>query len=175
MSNIYRKHQHVHVHVRKRVIASDIEYKILPSRLIDLYCRPLRLVRLSLSFPHFPIIDELPVSCADAVSKFVDSEAFFERACSQLCVLGCRTEEHGLCYKRMYFELKAQELFHTHENNLPRAKAEMIFMLKLACAQDFPLGEICAQLPNLNTLEIKYDLVASPRPEAYLECVPRAL
>ena len=121
------------------------------------------------------LFDELPVSCADVVSKFVDSEAFFERACSQLCVLGCRTEEHGLCYKRMYFELKAQELFHTHENNLPRAKAEMIFMLKLACAQDFPLGEICAQLPNLNTLEIKYDLVASPRPEAYLECVPRAL
>jgi len=120
------------------------------------------------------LFNELPVSCAAAVSSFVSSETYYQRACSQLSVLGCRREEHGLSFKRMFFEIAVQDLLQK-STTLSQAVAENIFTLKLsACSHDFPLGEVCAQLPNLNRLDVKYDLASSSHVSS-LERLPRAL
>ena len=120
------------------------------------------------------LFSELPTTSAVRVASFIYSEEFYKRACSQLAVLGCRHEEHGHCFKRMYFELTVQDLL-KKTTTISRAIVENIFTLKLsACSRDFPLDEVCSQLPNLNRLDVKYDL-ASSISRASLESVPRAL
>ena len=116
---------------------------------------------------------ELPVSCAASLAEFLDSELYYKRACSQVAVLGCRIEEHGLSFKRLFCEVTAQELLRTTVN-LSRSIAENIFTLR-ACSHDFPLDQVCSQLPNLNRLDIKYGVATSSHAHARLEAVPRAL
>lgn len=72
------------------------------------------------------LFNELPLSCASKVSSFINSEVFYERACSSLAVLGCRKQEHGLSFKRMYFEVQVEDLL-KQTIALPRGIAENIF------------------------------------------------
>lgn len=119
------------------------------------------------------LFQELPVSCAESVASLIDSELYYKRACSQVSVLGCRKEEH-VSFKRMFFELRVQDLLQT-TINLPRSIAENIYQLKLSVyPRDFPLDEVCSQLPNLNRLDIKYNMATSSH-DSLGERVPRAL
>lgn len=72
------------------------------------------------------LFKELPLACAPTVSSFVNSELFYERACSSLAVLGCRKQEHGMSFKRMYFEVQAEDLLQ-QSITLPRGIAENVF------------------------------------------------
>lgn len=78
------------------------------------------------------LFNELPLSCASSVSSFIHSEVFYERACSSLAVLGCRKQEHGLSFKRMYFEVQVEDLLQ-HSITLPRGIAENIFTVSRRC------------------------------------------
>ncbi len=42
-----------------------------------------------------------------------------------------------------------------------------------ACSREFPLDKVCSQLPNLNAIDVRYDLATSSH--SPLESVPRAL
>jgi hypothetical protein len=106
------------------------------------------------------LFNELPVSCAETLSSVIDSELYYKRACSQMSVLGCRKEEH-VSYKRMFFELRAQDRLQS-TITLPRSIAENIFSLKLSgYPRCFPLEEVCCQLPNLNRIDVKYNVADS--------------
>ena len=103
------------------------------------------------------LFNELPTTLASKVSSFIGSEFFYKRACSQMARLGCRVEEHGLSYKRMFFELSIQDLLST--TVLTPSVAENIFTLQLtSCLPDFPIDEVCSQLPNLHSIDIKYEM-----------------
>jgi hypothetical protein len=102
------------------------------------------------------LFNELPVSCAETLSSVM----YYKRACSQISVLGCRKEEH-VSYKRMFFELRVQDRLQS-TITLPRSIAENIFSLKLSgYPRGFPLEEVCCQLPNLNRIDIKYNMADS--------------
>lgn len=106
------------------------------------------------------LFNELPVSCAETLSSVIDSELYYKRACSQMSILGCRKEEH-VSYKRMFFELRVQDRLQS-TITLPRSIAENIFSLKLSgYPRGFPLEEVCCQLPNLNRIDIKYNMADS--------------
>lgn len=120
------------------------------------------------------LFNELPTTLASKVSSFIGSELFYKRACSQMARLGCRVEEHGLSYKRMFFELSIQDLLST--TVLTPSIAENIFTLQLtSCLPDFPIDEICSQLQNLNSIDIKYEYVSGGSYTSRLERMPKAL
>ncbi len=77
------------------------------------------------------LFNELPTSCAVAVCSFIDSDEFYERASSSLTKLGVRKEEHGLSFKRLFFEVSVQDLLQQKKTSLSRAIAENIFTVSL--------------------------------------------
>lgn len=119
------------------------------------------------------LFTELPTSCAASVSSFIESEIFYKRACSQVArLLGCRREQHGLSYKRMFFEMQIPDLL--NKMRISPSIAENIFTLKMSCAEDFPLDEVCSHFPNLNRIDIKYAVAISSK-KSRVERMPRAL
>ena len=94
------------------------------------------------------LFNELPTSCAVAVCSFIDSDEFYERASSSLTKLGVRKEEHGLSFKRLFFEVSVQDLLQQKKTSLSRAIAENIFTVSLKLSRQIVFGSTNSSHPN---------------------------
>ena len=97
------------------------------------------------------LFSELPTSCAVSVCSFIDSEEFYKRCCTSLSRFGVRKEEHGFCFKRLFFEVRVPDLLQ-ETMTLSRAIAENIFTVSLKMSRQIVFGSTNSSHPNITQI-----------------------
>lgn len=115
------------------------------------------------------LIDALPMGMDVTISaKFVENDEYWMRACKAFTRLkGRNSEEHGMSYKRMFFELMVGDILkaavddeaYTRERIVEKVQpfADYIHALRIRdICHGFPIHEVCQNLPNLSKIDVKY-------------------
>ena len=96
-------------------------------------------------------------------ATYIDNDAYYRRACKDSGKSTTRTSEHCSSYKQMYFELHIQDIVETYLHDsamlLEKIKpcSDYIHQLRLNSVEHgFPIDSLCANLPNLSRLELKF-------------------
>ena len=95
---------------------------------------------------------------------YIDNDIYYKRACKDAGMSTTRINEHCSWYKQMYFELQVQAIAEMHSHDMPKLLehikpcSDYIHQLRLHSIQHgFPIDALCANLPNLSKLELKFN------------------